>query len=39
MSLASIHYIRGWEMTTDGEVVDYLKMCLAPSHASRTPIL
>jgi hypothetical protein len=39
MSLASIHHIHGWEMSTDGEVVDYLKMCLARSHASRTHIL
>jgi hypothetical protein len=39
MALASLHHIRGWEMTTDGEVVDYLKMCLAPSPASRTHIL
>jgi hypothetical protein len=37
--VVSIHHIRGWKMTSDGEVVDYLKMCLAPSHASRTHIL
>jgi len=39
MSLVSIHHIRGCEMTTDSEVVDYLKICLDPSHASRTHIL
>jgi hypothetical protein len=38
MSLPSIHHIRGWEITSDGEVVEYLKMCLAPSRAMQAEL-
>ena len=39
MAPASIHHAHGWAMTSDREIVDYLKMCLAPTHAGRTGIL
>lgn len=39
MAPASIHHIRDWAMTSDREIADYLKMCLAPTHAGRTGIL